>query len=164
MVEDKNISLVYHHSNVPKDVRKKVLAEITALVIRYGYIPVPSHGAIEIKPPVVWSKGHAAILILNEIYGKGWEENVHVIYMGDDTSDEDPMKVSFFSQKIFVTMLCVECLLMNLYSGKLQMLKGKGTTFRITSKPDFKSSATFKIQSVTTATFILEWLVNNTDF
>lgn len=42
---------------------------------------------------MVWSKGHAARLILNEAYGNGWEKNVRVIYMGDDTSDEDVMEV-----------------------------------------------------------------------
>lgn len=42
------------------------------------------------------------------------------------------------------------------------MLKGKSTTFRITDKPDLESHATYKMQSVDTATHLLEWLVNNT--
>lgn len=66
------------------------------LVRKYGYNPVPAHAAIEIKPPVVWSKGHAALLILNEIYGSDWDKNIRVIYLGDDTSDEDVMEVSCF--------------------------------------------------------------------
>lgn len=172
MVEDKNVSLVYHYGNVKPDVREKVLAEIVELVVGHGYIPVPSHGAIEIKPPVVWSKGHAALLILNEIYGKNWEKKVHVIFMGDDTSDEDAMKVRsnsnlidflfpFFSLTIFAGFSR-----MGIFNGIhvwiFQMLKGRGTTFRITAKPDFQSNASYKIQSVATATFILEWLVNHT--
>lgn len=88
---------MYHYANVSLDIREKVLAEITAQVIHHGYIPVPSIGAIEIKPPVLWSKGHAADLILNDFYGKNWDEiPLHVIYMGDDTSDEDAMKVCHF--------------------------------------------------------------------
>lgn len=42
------------------------------------------------------------------------------------------------------------------------MLKGKATTFRITDKPDLKTHATYRMQSVDTANFILNWLVNNT--
>lgn len=84
-IEDKNVSLVYHYLQVPVEFRKKVISEITELTKTYGYLPVPSHGAIEIKPPVVWSKGHAAQLILNEKYGADWDKNVHVIFMGDDT-------------------------------------------------------------------------------
>lgn len=73
-----------------------MIAEVTELVHKHGYNPVPAHAAIEIKPPVVWSKGHAALLILNEIYGSNWDKNIRVIYLGDDTSDEDVMEVSCF--------------------------------------------------------------------
>lgn len=93
-VEDKNISLVYHYGFVPEHLQEQMKAEVTALVLEFGFKPVKSHSAIEIKPPVVWSKGHAAQLILNEIYGKDWHKNHRIIYLGDDTSDEDVMKVS----------------------------------------------------------------------
>lgn len=94
LIENKNISLVYHYTFVPEHLQQKVIAEITEMAKLYGYIPFPAHSAIEIKPPVDWSKGHAALLILYEIFGSGWEKNIRVIYMGDDTSDEDAMKVS----------------------------------------------------------------------
>lgn len=94
ILENKNISLVYHYRFVAEHLQKQVIAEVTALAKEYGYLPVPAHAAIEIKPPVDWSKGHAANLIMNSIYGNGWEKNVRTIYMGDDTSDEDVMKVS----------------------------------------------------------------------
>lgn len=93
-IEDKNISLVLHYRFVPEHLQEKIIPEATELVRKYGYNPVPAHAAIEIKPPVVWSKGHAALLILNEIYGNGWEKNIPVIYLGDDNSDEDVMEVS----------------------------------------------------------------------
>lgn len=72
----------------------QIISEVTELVQKYGYNAVPAKMAIEITPPVVWSKGYAAQLILNEIYGNDWEKYVKVIYMGDDTSDEDVMEVS----------------------------------------------------------------------
>ncbi|XP_031623590.1 probable trehalose-phosphate phosphatase C isoform X2 [Contarinia nasturtii] len=130
ILENKNISLVFHYRFIAEHLQSKVISEITALVKEYGYIPVPAHAAIEIKPPVDWSKGHAAQLIMNEMYGSGWEKNIRTIYMGDDTSDEDVMK----------------------------MLKDKATTFRITDDPDIETFATYKMKSAYTATFILEWL------
>lgn len=149
---------MYHYANVSLNIREKVLAEITTHVIQHGYIPVPSHGSIEIKPPVVWSKGHAAVLILNDFYGKNWDENVHVIFMGDDTSDEDAMKVCHFL--LIRTVLNV--IFNENYFEYLQLLRGRATTFRITPKPELKSYATYKMQSVETATFILEWIANRT--
>lgn len=44
------------------------------------------------------------------------------------------------------------------------MLKGEATTFRITADPDLETHGTYKMQSVDTAVFILEWLVDNTNF
>lgn len=44
-----------------------------------------------------------------------------------------------------------------------QMLKGRSTTtFRITSNPNLKTHATYRIKNVDTNGFLLEWLVNNT--
>lgn len=99
-VEDKNISLVYHYGDVPEHLKQKAIDAVTKSVLEYGYRPVPSHSAIEIKPPVVWSKGHAALLILDETYGIGWEKAVRVFYLGDDTSDEDVMRVSNYLKPV----------------------------------------------------------------
>lgn len=93
-VEDKNISLVYHYRSVSESVQPKVIAEVSDIVKSYGFVPVPAHAAIEIKPPVVWSKGHAAVRILDDVFGDGWDEKNRVIFLGDDTSDEDVMKVN----------------------------------------------------------------------
>lgn len=56
-VEDKNVSLVYNYHKVPLEDRESVIAEVTNIVTDYGFKAVPAHDAIEIKPPVVWSKG-----------------------------------------------------------------------------------------------------------
>lgn len=56
-VEDKVISLTYHYRHVPADLKELYSAEARNLVIYYGFRPVQAHGAIEIKPPIVWSKG-----------------------------------------------------------------------------------------------------------
>lgn len=94
-LEDKNISLVYHYRSVNESLQQRVAAEVSDVVREFGLNPMPAHYAIEIKPPVVWTKGHAAKLILTEIYGSDWSKKARVFYMGDDTSDEDVMRVSF---------------------------------------------------------------------
>lgn len=71
------------------------------------------------------------------------------------------------SWKLVVALLNFEFssfdFLCNNYGFASQMLKGRATTFRITADPDLKTHGTFRMQSVDTSVFILEWLVNNTD-
>lgn len=93
-IEDKNISLTFHYRDMPVETHAKVITDLTKVISDLGYWPVPAHYAIEIKPPVHWTKGNAALLILNEAYGNNWQsDNVKPIFMGDDNSDEDVMKV-----------------------------------------------------------------------
>lgn len=47
--------------------------------------------------------GHAALLILEDAFGVDWlTKNVRVIFVGDDTSDEDVMKVNVISHTSFL--------------------------------------------------------------
>lgn len=56
-IEDKNISLVYHYGEVPVELQESAVAAATQIITQYGYKPVQAHSAIEIKPPVIWTKG-----------------------------------------------------------------------------------------------------------
>lgn len=94
-LEDKNLTMSYHYDEIDDSVKSKVVSEISGVVRRHGYQVMTGHNVVEIKPPVVWTKGHAAQLILNDAFGTKWEKKVHFLYMGDDTSDEDVMRVSF---------------------------------------------------------------------
>lgn len=118
-LEDKNVSLTYHYGQVPDELKEKYLTQVRQLIHEYGYILVQAHLGIEIKPPVVWSKGTstkfetettevnlihfvdlyalgaAAKLILQEVLGNAWTtKKIKVIFAGDDNSDEDVMRVS----------------------------------------------------------------------
>lgn len=42
--------------------------------------------------------GEAALYILREEFGENWPEKVKVIFAGDDTTDEDAMKVNLLLQ------------------------------------------------------------------
>lgn len=41
--------------------------------------------------------GEAAKYILREEFGDNWKENVKVIFAGDDTTDEDAMRVNIYA-------------------------------------------------------------------
>lgn len=61
--------------------------------------------AIEAKPPVQWNKGEAALHILRQEFGNDWADKVKVIFAGDDTTDEDAMKVYVFASNSCKTKL-----------------------------------------------------------
>lgn len=65
-----------------------------AIIQSYGFIANEAHCAVEAKPPVEWNKGQAALYILRREFGEDWPNKVKVIFAGDDTTDEDAMKVT----------------------------------------------------------------------
>lgn len=100
-IEDKNLTLSYHYDEIAESAKSLVVTEMSNIVRRHGYQPMTGHNVLEIKPPVVWTKGHAAQLILENAFGNKWEKKVHVLYMGDDTSDEDVMRVSVWNSLFY---------------------------------------------------------------
>lgn len=78
--------------------------------------------------------GKAVLHILNEEFGNDWANEVKVVFIGDDTTDEDAMRA----------------------------LKGIGRTFRVThNKPNIETNADFCVPSTKTVSLILEWLQTN---
>lgn len=83
---------------MPTELHEQFINRLVKVVSDFGYVPIQAHYAIEIKPPVDWTKGNAALLILQEAFGSDWHlKNVRAIFMGDDNSDEDAMRVINFS-------------------------------------------------------------------
>lgn len=56
--------------------------------------PIPIESMRIIKILLLISLGEAAKYILREEFGDNWKENVKVIFAGDDTTDEDAMRVN----------------------------------------------------------------------
>lgn len=56
-VEDKNVSLTYHYRSVPAELQDEYVTLARQHTRDFGYKSVQAHYAIEIKPPVIWSKG-----------------------------------------------------------------------------------------------------------
>lgn len=94
-VENKKHSLTFHYRNVPEQHHEHYQQSAKQIIEKHGFLASQAHSAVEAKPPVVWNKGEAALYILREEFGMNWPENVKVIFAGDDTTDEDAMKVIF---------------------------------------------------------------------
>lgn len=98
-VEDKRVSLTYHYRDTPMDVKESQKQIAIRIIESYGFRANQAHEAIEAKPPVNWNKGEAAMFILNNAFGDNWPDEIKVIFAGDDTTDEDAMRVS--AEKLF---------------------------------------------------------------
>ncbi|XP_017115839.1 probable trehalose-phosphate phosphatase 1 [Drosophila elegans] len=131
-VEDKKVSLTYHYRDTPvdlKDQQKQLASEICK---KYGFRANQAHEAIEAKPPVNWNKGEAALYILKQKFGDNWAQEVSVVFAGDDTTDEDAMRV----------------------------LSGLGRSFRIAADPQIQTFADFRLPTQAVMTDLLKWIAD----
>ncbi len=92
-VEDKGMTLSVHYRMVARDKEVKVrriFEHICMPYCRQNEIKVHAgKKVLEIKPPVAWDKGKAALWLLRKqeiLHGKGI---VLPVYIGDDSTDED---------------------------------------------------------------------------
>ncbi len=92
-VEDKGVTFSVHYRLVKQDKEflvKRIFDHICMPYRRQNEIKVHvGKKVLEIKPPVEWDKGKAALWLLRKqeiLKGKG---NVLPVYIGDDTTDED---------------------------------------------------------------------------
>ncbi|KAH8271047.1 hypothetical protein KR018_003533 [Drosophila ironensis] len=129
-VEDKRVSLTYHYRDTPVEL-KEGLKELASTICRkHGFRPNQAHEAIEAKPPVNWNKGEAALYILKQKFGEDWHQDVSVVFAGDDTTDEDAMRV----------------------------LRGLGRSFRIASDPQIQTFADFRLPKQDVMIDLLKWI------
>ncbi|XP_030383983.1 probable trehalose-phosphate phosphatase 1 [Scaptodrosophila lebanonensis] len=129
-VEDKKVSLTFHYRDAPvelKDPLKKLASEI---IEKHGFRPNQAHEAIEAKPPVNWNKGEAALYILRNKFGENWEEQLNVVFAGDDTTDEDAMR----------------------------LLQGVGRSFRIAADAQIQTFADYRLPKQDLVTDLLKWI------
>jgi len=97
IVEDKGLSLSVHYRLVKKSQEKMVTEtfhQITSPLLQDGKIMVSSgKKVLEVRPPIDWHKGKAVETIKKELEKVIGGEIGPVIYLGDDTTDEDAFKV-----------------------------------------------------------------------
>jgi len=91
-VEEKGMSLTLHYRAAETHQRENIAAEARLLIAKAGFQPRDAHCAVEARPPIGWDKGRAVLHLLRSRYGPAWSERVHVIYAGDDVTDEDAFR------------------------------------------------------------------------
>ncbi|XP_073820901.1 uncharacterized protein isoform X1 [Musca autumnalis] len=129
-VEDKRVSLTYHYRDTPLDIKEPQKQVAIKIIEAHGFRANQAHEAIEAKPPVNWHKGEAALFILKHKFGENWADNIKVIFAGDDTTDEDAMK----------------------------LLQGLGKSFRVSTDPEIQTFADFRLSRQDLVSDLLQWI------
>lgn len=122
--------MTFHYRATPEEQHGIIKTQATEIIKRFGYNDNQAHCAIEAKPPVQWNKGFAAEYILEHSFGTNWRNDVKIIFVGDDTTDEDIFGV----------------------------VGSSGVTFRVTKDPNISTKATYKIPSTMSVTTLLKWI------
>ncbi|KAF7280303.1 uncharacterized protein LOC143205054 [Rhynchophorus ferrugineus] len=91
-IENKGASLTFHFRATPEEKRSEIESTAREIIEKAGFKVGNAHCALEARPKVDWNKGKIALLILDKQYGENkWQGDVKVIFVGDDTTDEDAM-------------------------------------------------------------------------
>ncbi len=130
-VEEKGPTLTFHVRAVSEP-RSSALAEDARRIIsEAGFQPRDAHAAVEARPPIGWDKGRAVLYVLRARYGATWSEDVRVIYIGDDETDEDAFR----------------------------FLGGLAITFRV-GRSDLLTAATHHLPNVDAVRTLINWLTD----
>ncbi|MFQ5417156.1 MAG: bifunctional alpha,alpha-trehalose-phosphate synthase (UDP-forming)/trehalose-phosphatase [Myxococcota bacterium] len=129
--EAKGPTLTFHYRAVPLPNRASLIDEAKRMIHDAGYQARDAHQAVEARPPIGWDKGRAVLHVLRSQYGPAWSEDVRVIYVGDDHTDEDAFR----------------------------FLAGLAITFRVGS-PDTPTAATRRLPNVDAVRKLLDWLAS----
>ncbi|CAH1174027.1 unnamed protein product [Phaedon cochleariae] len=131
-IENKGSTLTFHFRAVPEHLRGNLEKTAKDVMERANFKVGKAHCALEARPQVDWNKGKVALLLLEQKYGDNWNKNVKVIFVGDDTTDEDAM----------------------------QSLKDNAATFRIAASKDVMTHAEKLISSTDQVLNILKLIEN----
>jgi trehalose 6-phosphate synthase/phosphatase len=127
--EAKGPTLTFHYRKVPEAKRAVPVDAARRIMTEAGYQPRDAHLAVEARPPIGWDKGRAVLHILRCLYGRAWSEQVRVIYVGDDQTDEDAFR----------------------------FLAGLAITFRV-GKAETLTAAARRLPNVDAVHAVLDWL------
>lgn len=97
LIEDKGLTLSVHYRLVDKKdipVFEKAFSEAVRPYLANNKVRIDSGKKVyEIRPPVKWDKGKAALWFLARQQFVSGEKKVLPVYIGDDATDEDVFKV-----------------------------------------------------------------------
>jgi trehalose 6-phosphate synthase/phosphatase len=127
--EAKGPTLTYHYRELPPERHDDFVNRAHAIITAAGFQARNAHCAVEARPPIGRDTGRAVLHILRERYGPAWSEQVRVVYVGDDTTDEDAFR----------------------------FLAGLAATFRV-GPADTPTAATRRLPNVPAVRALLEYL------
>jgi trehalose 6-phosphate synthase/phosphatase len=128
-VEEKGASVTLDARAADPRARRRIVERARELVIGAGFQAREASGVVEARPPSGWDKGRAVFHVLRARHGPAWPEQVGVIYVGDDETDEDAFRA----------------------------LAGLGATFRVGSA-DGATSAARRLPDWGTVEVLLRWV------
>ncbi|KAL5280476.1 hypothetical protein ACFFRR_004450 [Megaselia abdita] len=133
-VEDKKISVTYRYKGVNDKLKAKLVEDAKSIIKTHGFQIIETPYALEGKPRVNWDKGVGTNMILEKHFGEDWRNTLKkIIYIGDDTTDEDAMKQLF----------------------------GIAKTFRVSELPNLKTYGNFQLKTPDDVSYVLKWLQSN---
>jgi len=96
-IEDKGIILTVHYRSATE--RSAALVRKHFFKVCQNYLKDQHIGlmegkkVLEVRPPIKWDKGEAALWILSKWQHQLGKENIDMMYVGDDVTDEDAFKM-----------------------------------------------------------------------
>jgi trehalose 6-phosphate synthase/phosphatase len=91
-LEEKGASLTLHYREAPADAHARVAERARAVITGVGFQARDALCAVEARPPTGWDKGRAVFHVLRARHGPEWPEQLGVVYVGDDETDEDAFR------------------------------------------------------------------------
>ncbi|XP_077289224.1 uncharacterized protein LOC143913363 [Arctopsyche grandis] len=129
-IESKGDVFTYHYRDTPAEIRDQLVEQARSIITRLGLTPTNAIYGLEVQPEIDWHKGHAAKYLLENKFGRDWNNSVKLIYIGDDTTDENLM----------------------------EMFRGRATTFRVAASKTVKTAAGLRLASLDDVVDVLKWL------
>ncbi|MBI4503320.1 MAG: bifunctional alpha,alpha-trehalose-phosphate synthase (UDP-forming)/trehalose-phosphatase [Gemmatimonadetes bacterium] len=91
-VEQKGATVAFHVRRVDSARKGEAVTQALSVLRDRGLEVMVGNQVVEGRPPLDWHKGRAVLHVLRERHGANWPSKVRVIYIGDDTTDQDAFR------------------------------------------------------------------------